>query len=115
MTLPYLYQRLAAAVGQDLAEDLAAELGGCDIKIPVGPLTEHHPLRRLCDPESAAAIAQALGPGLHYLPAQTRTRAAARAERVREAAARHEPLVEIARREGISTRWVRALLQQSAS
>lgn len=109
MSLPSLLGRVAAHCGEDVAFAIGERLGGTDMVIRKR-MTDRHPLRQILDQDTAAAVAALLGPGEHYIPAMTRYHAAERSARIC-AAAGTMPLTEIARKEGVTVRRVKQLLE----
>lgn len=103
----------ADLIGEDLAIQLAQAYGGLTISIPSpARLRPESPVAIAVGVDAARVLAAELGPGMYYIaidPSYHRDRAL-RDERIYEAyIQRGERAFEIGRREGVSSRRVRAI------
>ncbi len=110
------YALLVSLIGESASAMLCERLGGAPLYIPRYPC-RHSPLVLAVGHGAAARLSDRYGGGYLCLPSQTALAAARRRESVLYELRRGQPLADIARRHGLSTRQIiniRRAAQESA-
>jgi hypothetical protein len=95
---------------------LIRDFGGCPLYVPYAmPRDSEHPLARCLSPADLEALVRVAAGETLDIPNAARLRHVATRKQIRHLAAEGVPAVGIARRLGVTTRWIRMVLGRAAA